>query len=72
MPDISMCAVTDCPKSNECYRHKDSGTKASEYRQAYFIWPDDYKGPCEHFWQILPNGKYSSFRMKKGKNFTEQ
>jgi len=64
MPDISMCAVTDCPKSNECYRHKDW--------QAYFIWPDDYKGPCEHFWQILPNGKYSSFRMKKGKNFTEQ
>jgi hypothetical protein len=57
MPDISMCAVKDCPKSRECYRHRESGTKPNEYRQSYFMRPDDYKGPCEHFWPTHENGK---------------
>ena len=58
MPDISMCEVKDCQKSKECYRHKDSGTKPTEYRQAYILFPD-WKAPenCEHFWPTHKNGK---------------
>lgn len=50
MPDISMCAA-ECPKSKQCYRHEDSGTKPSEYRQAYIIrhpTGDD----CELYWPV--------------------
>lgn len=32
MPDITMCARTDCPKSRNCLRHADSGTVASFYQ----------------------------------------
>ena len=49
MPDITMCDVANCSKSSECYRHKDSGTRASDY-QYYFVRPDDYSGPCDYFW----------------------
>lgn len=37
MPDISMCASSDCPDRETCYRNADSGTQPNEYRQAYFI-----------------------------------
>lgn len=57
MPDISMCDVKDCPKSGECYRHKDSGTKPNQYRQAYFVMRESDERPCENFWPTHENGK---------------
>lgn len=50
MPDISMCAAIFCPKSRQCYRHADSGTKPSEYLQSYssFTPGED----CIAFWQV--------------------
>jgi len=35
MPDISMCKSERCPDRAECYRHSESGTKPSEFRQSY-------------------------------------
>ncbi len=51
MPDISMCSDDRCPSRSQCYRHKDSGTKPSEWRQSYM----DFQRPaeaekCGEFW----------------------
>jgi len=49
MPDISMCAATKCPRSKECYRHADSGTKPSEPWQTYSYFAHGLTG-CGSFW----------------------
>lgn len=44
MPDISMCSnSTECPLRFKCGRAPESGTKPSEFRQAWmaFQWNDD-------------------------------
>lgn len=49
-----MCAAEDCPLAVDCYRSKKSGTKPSEFRQAYsqFKWVDNEAGVphCDDFW----------------------
>ncbi len=37
MPDVTMCPSTKCPKAAQCYYNEASGTKPSEYRQAWFM-----------------------------------
>jgi len=51
MPDISMCKNKQCPLSQKCYRHEDSGTKPSEYWQSYADF-EYANGKCEDFWPI--------------------
>jgi hypothetical protein len=53
MPDISMCESDTCPKSKTCYRHEDSGTKPSEFRQSYFIGNDPDN--CKYYWPVKGN-----------------
>lgn len=48
MPDITMCMQDDCTRSKTCYRHKDSGTKPSEFMQYYFLWHNPAN--CEWYW----------------------
>ena len=48
MPDITMCMQDDCTRSKTCYRHKDSGTKPSEFMQSYFLGGDPEN--CEWYW----------------------
>ena len=43
MPDIAMCGDDKCPSRGKCYRHKDGGTKPSEWRQAYM----DFQRPAD-------------------------
>ena len=38
MPDIAMCASTDCPLRLNCYRHAASGTVPTPERQSYVDW----------------------------------
>lgn len=40
--DITMCNVIYCDFKKKCYRHAESGTKPNEYRQSYFVFPNDY------------------------------
>jgi hypothetical protein len=49
MPDISMCGETACPLSQDCYRHKDSGTKPNEPWQTYSLF-EYAEGGCPDFW----------------------
>lgn len=54
MPDISMCNSDDCPLAVDCYRSSRSGTKPSEFSQAYaqFKWQENRAGVphCDDFW----------------------
>lgn len=54
MPDITMCDNETCPLKTKCYRNKASGTKPSEYRQAWFIWRDEDKEgeDCDYYWPV--------------------
>lgn len=49
MADITMCEGVDCPKKDNCYRHK---AIANPYRQSYFIVIpfDKETKECEYFW----------------------
>jgi hypothetical protein len=60
MPDITCCSSQVCPIRNTCYRNPASGTKPSEYRQAYFMFDRDSQGyidgkveteDCIHYWK---------------------
>jgi hypothetical protein len=53
MPDIMMCMASGCPKSKLCRRHSDSGTRASEYMQAFWLREDDSPigDACPNFWR---------------------
>lgn len=53
MPDISMCADDRCPSRTRCYRHADSGTVPSEFRQAYGYFGDARCGETQ-CWAFLP------------------
>jgi hypothetical protein len=51
MPDITMCNSADCKLRETCYRNSASGTKPSEYRQAYWVKPPlKEDGNCDHYW----------------------
>ena len=50
MPDISMCDSTTCPLAKTCYRNEKSGTKPSEFRQAYFFGPAEEGHQCKYYW----------------------
>ena len=57
MPDITMCAATDCAMSKVCYRHRDSGTEPSEFWQAFcnFQKENDESGDvedCIWYWPV--------------------
>lgn len=51
MPDISMCLSPTCPLRGNCYRHEESGTKPSEFRQAYMT-PAVQGARCRYYWPI--------------------
>jgi hypothetical protein len=50
MPDISMCGSETCPLKTKCYRNPASGTKPSEYRQAWFMGLPSEGETCNHYW----------------------
>lgn len=56
MPDISMCGSFACPLASSCYRSPQSGTKPSEFRQAWAIfgWVLNKRGEveCPHHWPV--------------------
>jgi hypothetical protein len=49
MPDISMCARTDCSLSPHCRRHADSGTVPTPMRQTYAAFAPPGEN-CRAFW----------------------
>lgn len=49
MPDITMCANSECKKRFKCYRSPASGTQGSDY-QSYSMFAPDDKGECKDFW----------------------
>lgn len=49
MPDISMCASVTCPLAKNCYRNELSGTKPSEFMQAYFFGLEEGED-CHYYW----------------------
>lgn len=51
MPDIAMCSATTCGMSKTCYRHEDSGTKASERWQSWSAFPPSARG-CDYYWPV--------------------
>lgn len=46
MPDITMCASSECPLAQRCYRSPESGTEPSEFRQSWsaYTWVQDNEG----------------------------
>lgn len=48
MPDISMCANTDCIMRDLCYRHR---AIPSEYQSITYFTPEQ-NGLCKYFWKI--------------------
>lgn len=56
MPDISMCESTLCSVRETCARNAASGTKPSEYRQAYGEFGD---APCKHKLPTFPGMGYA-------------
>lgn len=63
MPDITMCASTDCPHRKNCYRNPEGGTKPSEWRQSWFCDAPNTEGVCDYFW---PRFKDYSFTVAIG------
>lgn len=51
MPDISMCDSATCPLAKTCYRNKLSGTRPSEYRQAFFMGLKEDGEDCRYYWK---------------------
>jgi hypothetical protein len=51
MPDISMCDSETWLKT-KCYRNPASGTKPSEYRQAWFIGLKEEGQDCDYYWPV--------------------
>lgn len=48
MPDISMCANSECPMKKDCYRNPASGTKPS-LMQSWSAFAPDKDGNCENY-----------------------
>lgn len=57
MPDISMCNGYNCPRKNECFRHR----ATPHERQSWIGAPVKPDGTCDHFMEIrnpdMPNDK---------------
>ena len=54
MPDFSMCIRMDCDVRDQCKRHRESGTKASD-NQVYNDFRHEIPGKsCSGFWQVNP------------------
>lgn len=47
MPNISMCANTNCPKRYTCYRYM---VKSNPYWQSYSNFKLDEQGKCDAYW----------------------
>jgi len=52
MPDITMCTSDVCDLRTHCYRSPESGTKPSEYRQAWFFGNHSINEECNHYYPI--------------------
>lgn len=52
MPDITMCPSDTCDYRTHCYRNPASGTKPSEYRQAWWIEKPDINDDCRNYWPL--------------------
>lgn len=50
MSDITMCAGTNCPLKEGCYRFT---APKNEYRQSYFTIVPIVEGVCEHFYEDM-------------------
>lgn len=48
MPDISMCANTNCLMKELCYRYR---AIPSEYQSIAYFTPEE-NGLCKYFWRI--------------------
>lgn len=48
MPDITMCAGTNCPLKENCYRF----LAKPEIYQSYFSVPPVKDGKCEYQWKV--------------------
>jgi hypothetical protein len=59
MPDITMCGSETCPLKTMCYRNPASGTRPSEYRQAWFLNIDKEGDDCKHYWPKEDQGPKS-------------
>jgi hypothetical protein len=51
-----MCDSKTCPLKTNCYRNPASGTKPSEYRQAWFINLTKEGDDCIYYWQKRGRG----------------
>ena len=57
MPDITMCAAEGCLLSRHCYRHQDSGTVPSDFRQAYSAFRAHTEfHHCASYWPVREKG----------------
>jgi hypothetical protein len=52
MPDISMCDSETCLLKTKCYRNPASGTRPTEYRQAWFIGLAKEGEDCNRYWPV--------------------
>lgn len=50
MPDITMCNSDTCPLRAKCHRNPASGTKPSEYHQAWFYEKETEGDDCREYW----------------------
>ena len=50
MPDITMCESVTCSLAKNCRRNERSGTKPSEYVQAYFFGLAEEGEDCHYYW----------------------
>ena len=72
MPDIALCASTDCPLRRNCYRHAASGTVPTPERQSYTDWtwtlicePQDYDWIRCHGFRFIHDNNIAIIRDKR-------
>lgn len=59
MPDISMCADTECKLRETCYRNEASGTRPNGRRQSWFVKLPNEDG-CTMYWPTTEHSKCES------------
>jgi hypothetical protein len=52
MPDITMCVNDVCKLKEKCFRHSDSGTKPTPYRQSYSHFNEKGDKDCDYYWRV--------------------
>lgn len=52
MADISMCAKSDCPSFEQCYRAQ---AVVNPYRQAYMAFDNGVESCCDDYIPVKPN-----------------